>query len=150
MRREDLFVPSLQGHSGDLPYSKLASFMVAFFGGPFAAIGFAFLNGNRTGNVDKNRLPVALVLTVAYFAGLTWALSTEVLTLDRQMVRLLSRVVAVAVWAWLTMPLRRIYRAAELSPEDWPSPWKAGILTIIGAAVVQAFVVVVLRAGFGG
>lgn len=148
MRREDLFVPSLQGYSGELPYSKRASFLVAFFGGPFAAIVFSFLNGNRTGRVDPTRLGVAVGLTVAYFFGLTWALSNELLMLDRQMVRLLSRVVAVAVWAWLAIPLRREYRAAEFSREEWPSPWMAGILTVIGAGVVQAFLVVVLRRAF--
>ncbi len=63
----DLFAPSLEdARPRKQPYSVRATFLTAFFGGPFAALAFIWLSVRRIGREHADRLlwATALIVTV--------------------------------------------------------------------------------------
>ncbi len=141
-----LLQPSLQApRSGRVPYSVQAQFLIAFFGGPVAALAMAVLNAERLDRVRQDA-PWVLALLLLY-AGLAATLSftawgTEVMTALRQdfggrVHTFLGRLyalscVGVAFWAH-----RRSHRARELMGRQAPSPWGPALVLVSAGFLVN-------------
>lgn len=144
-----LLEPSLRSDPGEgVPYSVRATFMVAFFGGVYAILWFSWLNSRRLGRAKEDAwlyAHVALVWTVAMgwwvHAILDGSLPAWLGRDDdsQRSVRLVSRGIALAVFGVIHLRLRRFFKAAELSGQEAPSPWQAGLTAVaLGTVVTMA------------
>lgn len=125
------------------PYSQQTHFLAAFFGGPVAAMGLNLVNSHRLGRLRRDA-PWLLAGALAAL-GLDPALQlTEggqalLLQLDewlnRRSIELLSRALALALFALGLVMHRHEHRATELMGRPRPSGWAMG-LGLIGAGLV--------------
>ena len=144
---EDLLQLSLRRDERIRPvYSVRAGFLVAFFGGLVAAVGFSALNTVRAQRVAREAplLGVLACAGVAYsiwagYAAQTHTLPTFLTELggEGQGVRLLGRAVALAGFGVIYLLQRDLHAAQELRGQDSPSAWVPGIICCIVGFVVQ-------------
>ena len=132
-------------------YSVRASFMVAFFGGPFAAVIFGGLNSRRLGRLGKDAwlLILGLLGFCAYTAAIGYGLdafgfeasssSTELTREQSRTFRMIARVLGLAFFGGIFLLHRPFHKAAELVREDSPSPWGPGIAaSLVGGLISVA------------
>jgi hypothetical protein len=153
---EELLRPTLGTGAAARPlYSPRASFFVAFFGGPVAAILFAALNSFRLRRLPRD-LPIYGVGLAVFVATVVWLLGTEsgAALLDwirageaeRRGLRLSQRMLALAFWGAFHLRHRAFQRNAELMGVAAPSPWVAGVACVLaGGVATVAVTAAVLR-----
>ncbi len=147
-----LLQPSLQQGVGAVSiYSVRAGFMVAFFGGFFAAVLFGALNSQRLGRLRTDAWLYALGTLAfgAYTIALGHAIASEGATAEwlaenSRGLRIANRAASLAFFGIIFLVHRRFYKAAELAGENSLSPWLPGI-----AACVVGTVIAVALAGAG-
>jgi hypothetical protein len=154
-----LLQPSLM-QSGQAPalYSVRASFLVAFFGGVYAALLFCWLNVrklNRTRQDAVFFVALALLWTglLGWFAYATaldqvpsWLSFTGNTARDG---RYLGRIAGMLAFGLVYLRLRRFFKAAQLAGMAPPSPWKPALI-IIAASAALTFVVAAVGAMLAG
>jgi hypothetical protein len=155
----NLLQPSLTDSASAVSlYSVRANFIVAFFGGPYAAIALSYLNSRRLGRVRADVWVYAL-LALAWTAVIAWVSASTrglgqpfglpglaLLGDAKRDLRMLSRAIGLAVCGLLYLRLRRYYVADQLAGDTSPSPWKAGILVVVGGGLCTVVVAVAAAA----
>ncbi len=144
---EALLTPSLGARSGaNSLYSVRASFFVAFFGGPVAALIFGFLNSRRLGREREDgwlygviALPlIVLLVWLGYAASAdelpAWLGTTKEASSLR---RFLPRALALLIFGGIYLRLRPFFKAAELSGQPAPDPWRPGLVTVAAATAIN-------------
>jgi hypothetical protein len=154
---DDLLRPTLGSDQAAQPvYSPRASFIVAFFGGPVAAVLFSALNSLRLRRLPHD-LPVYAAALVVFVAAVGWLLGTAsgaallgwmgAGEAERRGLRLTQRVFALALWGVFHARHRAFHRNAELMGVEAPSPWLPGIACVLaGGAATAAIAALVLGA----
>jgi hypothetical protein len=145
----ELFAASLSAGPVEAGFSQRAAFFVAFFGGPFAALGFQAWNAQLWGRLARD-LPLVIVgflLTAATLSGLVlWASqpASGGSGVPRD-VRLLSRALALVLWGIFALRHRALHRAQALSGLKPRSPWLPGIACAIGNFLIVGALVAATR-----
>jgi hypothetical protein len=118
-------------------YSVRASFLVAFFGGVYAAIVMGVANSLRAQRLPRD-LPLYLAAFVAWTIFLLWY--TRALALGElpawslwfgkpaKTLSVMGRALALAFFGIVYTRQRTLFRAAEALGVDSPSPWKVGLV----------------------
>lgn len=145
-----LLQPSISPQGTFSVYSPRATFMTAFFGGPFAAVLIHALNMKRLGRwrVQAPALAAALVVALLFSVYQAVAMARPHLLPFGDAVpansangtlRILARVVALVVWGALYLRFRTLYRASQLAAEH-PPGFKAGLACALIGGGIQALV----------
>lgn len=151
----DLYTPSLStDHKPPALYSPRSVFLVAFFGGAFAAATYPLLNSIRLKRLGLDAWVVVLML-VGYGFLLYWlwwpkdGYSQEAwLAVTRakdSLYRYLPQAYALAGWMvfhFLHWPMQR---AADLMAIPRPNPWVPALACIGGGIVLQALLYLTLN-----
>lgn len=142
---EGLLLPSLAENVGLVSlYSARANFMVAFFGGPYAAILMSYLNSRRLGRARVDAWVYAL-LTLLWSGAIVWLCATgngkgvaavSLFGSESRALRYGARAIALAVCGVLYLRLRRFYVAGQVAGGDSPSPWKAGLGVVAASTLL--------------
>jgi len=155
--RDDLFQPTLQDHpsiardSLARPWRLGSQLWVAFFGGPLAIAGIAYLNARRLG-VPRRRANVILAAgagaSIVYLAALgVWivpALASGVDSGERTLLRYSGRAFALLLYVVLRLLQRQadaLYRFHRDGNEDeiYESLWGPGALAcLLGGGAAAA------------
>ena len=139
-------------------FSNAANFWVAFLGGPFALLGFSWLNTKRLGRQSEDLWLYVLcaVLSIVGFAVVVgYAIQSDpALSADddiwsaigshRREIRFVPRLMGVALYGVFFFLYRRFYKAAAMYRQEHPSPWSAGIGAVVLGGVLQFGVLLVL------
>ena len=122
-------------------YSIQSNFLVAFFGGVYAAAVFCGLNSRRSGRILRD-VWILIIMAAAWSAILTWIGYASVTGSPPAWlgiagtpggtVRTLGRLVALLLFAVMYLRWRVIFKAQEIAGIDPPNPWPAGL----GACVI--------------
>ncbi len=151
--QRDLLEPTLAHAPPTRPlYSPRAGFFVAFFGGPFAAVGLGALNSRRIGKLQRERwllLALALLWAVLFsalqsphVAGLLPAW----LTTPRS-VRYATQIAGLACYGLIHQLHKQAQAAAALRDQPAPSAWLPGLATVVSAWALTFVLAVVVRRG---
>ena len=131
--RESLLTPSLSPSAAPTAnlYSVQSSFVLAFFGGPFAIILYSALNSWKLRRpLDALVYLAGMALAVSYLVAVWTAYAPMV-----QLVNVIGRSAAEALWRALALALmgvvyllhRKQHRSAALFAGQTPSPWVPAI-----------------------
>jgi hypothetical protein len=149
---EELLRPSLSRKEPlRAPFTGRTGLLVAFFGGPFAATAIQLLNGwrLRRSHVDAPLLLLGLAAFLVLDAWLrthdqlralaaSWGLGVH------ETARLVSRLAALALFAFGTLLHRDAQRSADLMGLDRPHGFLPGLgLVLAGIAAQTAWVVAI-------
>jgi hypothetical protein len=141
-----LLEPSLKRDASFEPlYSLRAGFFVAFFGGPFAALGFAALNSRRARRLAADLLPFVVFALIAA-ACVVWTADLaaspappewfSALGGKRRAPRTVVTGVAILEFGLIALRHRPLYAANELRGDKPPSAWVPGLAAVLlGQAV---------------
>ena len=139
---DELFQPTLQDQREAMPlYSTRATFLTSFFGGPFAAGIILFENARRIG--FWKRALALLLLGVVVWVGILWhyLYGRGQGDLGARNMRLVGRLVALAMWGAVTWLHRESQRATDLMGVERPNGWGLGLgAVVIGAAATFVLV----------
>ena len=142
--QHQLFTASLSAAPVGAGFSQQATFFVAFFGGPLAAVIFNAWNARIWGRLERD-LPLViatgLVAVAAVVAASVYGAQPDAPKSSSQ-VRVLARVLALAIWGAFVLRHRSMYRMQALSSLSPRRPWVPGI------ACVVASVALVMAIGF--
>ena len=151
---DSLLEPSLQGPPPEPLYSVRANFLVAFFGGVYAAALFGALNAQRMGRLARDVWIYALVATtwsaVGVWAGYAimtetlpgWLSEVDVGGRPGRTLRFAGRAVSLALFGSMYLRQRVCFKAQELAGVTPAGPWRA-------ALVCSAVSIVLSMAMFG-
>lgn len=139
---EDLLRPTLADTESPVALYSLQAFcLTAFFGGPFAAVGFWGLNAHRVGRI-RQELPWMLAFAALTFAVLAalelWLPSAEGRPMsftERVLVRLYA--LGIVGVAWLRWRAR--YRAMQITGLDSPNGTVPSIACIVVGVALYVF-----------
>jgi hypothetical protein len=142
----DLLRPSLRGAAVlSAPYSTRVGMLTAFFGGPFAAVALQGINAHRLGRLGREAVLLAGLLlsilaldlwvrrTGALSEGLAGMLGTD----ERDARRILSRAIALGIFALGLFVHRQPQRTADLMGLPRPNGIGVGIGLIIGGTLAS-------------
>jgi len=145
---EDLLEPSLGAQTSVRSlYSARACFLIAYLGGPFAAVGMGFLNARRLGRVPRDLPLLALgallaaagILAATYVAAKAGTSSHAIgLGFERRDLRYGIRALALACFGLYYLRHRQFLRAMQMSGHRPASPWAVGIGVGIASMLLQA------------
>lgn len=143
-QQPDLFSASLSEGPVEAGFSQQATFFVAFFGGPFAAVLFNAWNARLWGRLPRD-LPLAIALALlaaaAIGASAYWSPQLEAAGYSARSLRLASRALALAIWGVFMLRHRAMHRIQGLSSLRPRTPWVPG-LVCVGIATVLSMGVV--------
>lgn len=141
-----LFTASLGAAPVAAGFSQQASFFVAFFGGPLAAVIFNAWNARIWGRLGGD-LPLviatALVALGAAVAAAIYGPQLDGPESELPPVRVLSRVLGLAIWGVFALRHRSMYRMQSISSLTARSPWVPG-LACVGVSLVLALAIIAL------
>jgi hypothetical protein len=128
-----LFTASLGAAPVAAGFSQQASFFVAFLGGPLAAVLFNAWNARIWGRLGRD-LPLvvatALVALGAAVAAVIYGPQLDAPKNDLPPVRILVRVLALAIWGVFALRHRSMYRMQSISSLAPRSPWLPGLACV--------------------
>lgn len=126
-------------------YSVRAGFLVAFFGGVYATLGFSALNTRRAGRLARDAWLYALaaVAWTGVLIAAGHALGTDGLPswlgfagTPQRGVRWVGRLTALALFGLVYLRHRALLKTQALVGTDAPNPWAAALLwVVLGAAL---------------
>src|SRR5689334_19432349 len=128
------------------PFSTLAHYGVAFFGGPLAVLAFAGLSARRVGKLAALRIPLGLLAlgTLALMAsvGYTVADSASLLGVIHEpslaQLSRFDRLLGVVLFGVAHLLLRGAWPGPAVDPP--PSPWlPGGVCVAVGQLATLAF-----------
>lgn len=144
-----LLEPSLRGEAPARPlYSIRAGFLVAFFGGPYAALIFASLNSRRAGRLTAD-LKWWLALGALWTGALWWMMPATLTSGPPALrffvpseLRVLVRICGLLTFGVVCLVHRALQRASTLREDAPPSPWLPGVGALLAALALTAAVAV--------
>jgi hypothetical protein len=148
----DLFSASLSAGPVEAGFSQQASFFVAFFGGPLAAVLFSAWNARLWGRLRRDlplAIALALVTAAAIWAAVHWSAQLEAAGYPQRSMRLGVRALALGIWGIFALRHRALYRMQGLSSLKPRSPWIPG-LVCAGVSTVLAIGVALIAKLLGG
>ena len=154
---DNLLQPSLRPTgSAAAIYSIQAGFLVAFIGGPLAAVLFAALNSRRLGRLGPHSPWLVLGAVVAI-----GAMVAQVILLDTaragdgglvttQNARIANRAIALLLFGGYYLLHRSQYRSMQFLGLESPTPWLPAILCVVAGSGLTIVVAAMVAAGVTG